>query len=512
MFIYLLYTLLYVTLSKSEELLIKDSGVGFIDEDDIAMIFYVTLENRSVKDFEVSVCMGQCCDTTNPNVIDCNSTFLIGGDMGILNSKRTKNVTLIYPNLYLTDRQGQCIVNIRYRNDVLMRQKMTRINFNTNVPNEEGCECQSVDMDPTKNCRPVDCVIKYLGMRNYFDFKRMECTSVTKCISPPEQCVPEIGYSIALNSCTDLNTTIGKDDLHFLDSNKSELHQCTNCPPSNMICHHGSTDTNGQCECDTGWTTTTDEEMYSPTLLLYHMCNVEVGAWNCVNKRKIKTTTILIAVFAITIASKILILMCILNWCYKRYRQKKEQICSNKLDPDREEIILCEDMQELEECKCETSKQNSHFLQTQTVNVSYYPCLPSVFSSFRGSIASAECNKCSLNSEESIELSKTTSSLHDYTESESEAATVTEQEEGNDEEFSGEGEECSDLEETKSGEDLYGEDTRSDIEDCGGMCEEPCEQSDFTGYSTYASRRGSSSTKSKSMSAARKSRSSTNID
>lgn len=51
-----------------------------------------------------------------------------------------------------------------------------------------------------------------------------------------------------------------------------------------------------QCECDTGWTTTTDEEMYSPTLLRYHMCNIEVGAWNSVNKRRIKTTTILIAV------------------------------------------------------------------------------------------------------------------------------------------------------------------------------------------------------------------------
>lgn len=202
--------------------------------------------------------------------------------------------------------------------------------------------------------------------------------------------------------------------------------------------------------------------------------------------------------------------MCILNWCYKRYRYKKDQICSDKLDPDKEEIVLCQDLKEVEECVCEEKpKRNSHILETQTVNVSYYPCMPSAFSSFHSSMESDKCNKCCLNSEESIILSKTTSSPHGSLESGSEVATDVE-EEGNDEdiEFSGEGEECSDLETAVKGEELYGEGEKSGVEGYEELYQEIGEQSDYTGYSAYGSRRGSTSSKSKSRSTIQKSKSS----
>ncbi|KAJ8924810.1 hypothetical protein NQ315_000964, partial [Exocentrus adspersus] len=463
-----------------------DSGIGCIDDDDIAMIFYITLENQSDMNFEVSACMAQCCDTTKPNEMDCNFMSLIGGDMGVLPAKDARNITLIHPNLYLKNRQGQCTVNLRYRNERAVRQRMARIEFKTLSPNQEGCDCASVDMDATENCRPVDCVVKYSGTRNYFDSRRMECTFVTQCISPPNQCAPETGYSIAVNNCTNLNRTIGKQELHMLDSNRSETSQCVTCPFNNIVCHHGSLDTNGQCECDTGWITSPDEEIFVPTVLTYHMCNVETGAWNCLNKGRIKTTTILIAVFAVTIASKILILMCILNWCYKRYKSKRDLICSDKLDPDRDDIILCDDLREFEECLCEEPpKRRQHLLEPQTVNVSFYPCLPSAFSSV---LASSESEK---RSEESIVLSKTTSSSGAAAEvsfaserSGTEDAGSEPSEEGNyDIEFMGQGE-------------FYGEE-----EHCEGLCEQFEEQTEYTGS-------GKSSSKSKST--AQRSRTSTN--
>lgn len=49
--------------------------------------------------------MDRCCEQLTRNVKDCNIMQLLGGDMGLLNTKSTKNVTLLYPNMVfrLTD-------------------------------------------------------------------------------------------------------------------------------------------------------------------------------------------------------------------------------------------------------------------------------------------------------------------------------------------------------------------------------------------------------------------------
>lgn len=62
------------------------------------MVLVVTLENVCDRDLEISVNMVQCCEVLNANENDCGYMYLIGGHMGILFSKTTKNVTLIYPN------------------------------------------------------------------------------------------------------------------------------------------------------------------------------------------------------------------------------------------------------------------------------------------------------------------------------------------------------------------------------------------------------------------------------
>lgn len=65
----------------------------------IENILDATLENTSGNDFQITVNMIRCSDTTSTHESDCNYMYLIGGEMGILGSKLIRNISLIYPNL-----------------------------------------------------------------------------------------------------------------------------------------------------------------------------------------------------------------------------------------------------------------------------------------------------------------------------------------------------------------------------------------------------------------------------
>lgn len=68
----------------------------------IIFLAVVTLENVCGKELEILVNMVHCCETTSGvHESDCKSMFLIGGDMGLLEAKSIRNITLIYPNLVI---------------------------------------------------------------------------------------------------------------------------------------------------------------------------------------------------------------------------------------------------------------------------------------------------------------------------------------------------------------------------------------------------------------------------
>lgn len=59
----------------------------------------LTLENANDEKFRVYVRMLKCCEDVSSNDKDCKVMTLLGGDMGILNGKCSKNITLLYPNM-----------------------------------------------------------------------------------------------------------------------------------------------------------------------------------------------------------------------------------------------------------------------------------------------------------------------------------------------------------------------------------------------------------------------------
>lgn len=169
--------------------------------------------------------------------------------------------------------------------------------------------------------------------------------------------------------------------------------------------------------------------MYEPGVAQHHLCNIQVGDWNCINKSRIRLTAILIVIFAITVISKLIILMCVMTWCYRQLR-KPEKTCTRKLDSDAQSLLLCDNLNSFDKCLCceieeatnpKEREKRLHSLHSQTVNINYYPSSPSAFSSIK---TSSRSSKLSVTSECSTARNNTsTSAAISFSEGESSDAS-----------------------------------------------------------------------------------------
>ncbi|XP_066252679.1 uncharacterized protein [Euwallacea similis] len=387
---YILLSVLISSIKAKIEILSK--GIDYVSDDDIAMVFYVSVKNVGKNELELSVNMLQCCETIASDEANCSSMTLIGGNMGVLPSTCMKNLTLIYPNLYLFNRRGICYIKVIYRNHHKRKKVNTDIYFDTTKFHSDSAEgekpqCETVDLDFREQCNPVDCLIKYSGTMSYFNPEFRRCEKVPACNSKIcDGCVPDVAYSPYNNECGDLNTPISRKDLENIENNQGRQQAGI----INAICHYGKVTEGGKCLCNKDWTTSaSDEGTYEPGVAQHHLCNIQIGDWNWVNKPRIRITMILIALLAITVISKLLVLMCIMTWCYKHFK-KPEKTCSLQLDPEVKPIILCENLNSRDKCLCHEvqdqqakMKQKDSTLQSETVNVNYYPCSPGACSSVR---------------------------------------------------------------------------------------------------------------------------------
>lgn len=254
-----LWTSLFSVIANGE-ITILNKGIDFIKEDDIAIIFYITVKNICKDDLDLSVNMVQCCEITHPDDIDCNSMLVMGGNMGILPSLYVKNLTLIYSNMYIFNRRGVCSIEVAYRNQLKKKGIRLDIHFDTiksclrNPPKDE---CETIDLDFKENCNPVDCLIKYSGTTSYFNPECKSCQKVPLCNLKTDGCFPDVAYSPYCNECIDLNIPILKKDLEITENRAPDINQTTII---NAICHYGKVTESGECLCNNGWITNTNDE------------------------------------------------------------------------------------------------------------------------------------------------------------------------------------------------------------------------------------------------------------
>ncbi|XP_043222963.1 uncharacterized protein LOC122382099 [Amphibalanus amphitrite] len=279
------------TESKAGPILIKDQGIMPLHKDDMVLTFYLTVLNNGGGPLELRAEMKLCCQHFSVQDAECESMVLIGGYMGILTPGHTTNITLLYPNLYIYNRVGECEITIRYNDHSFQHT----VQFNTTVSRYgpvsavmedyyspyDVSSCVSVDQDPLNGCAAVNCFHKYNGHRNYFNPSKLRCTPVPRCDSAKPQnpgALPTMAYVPESNQCRQLMSALTEEDLQFFhDSAKGEVLRFDKNRPQKVECHHGRPDDDLWCVCDRGWMSShLDRASAQAPPPVYHMCNIKV--------------------------------------------------------------------------------------------------------------------------------------------------------------------------------------------------------------------------------------------
>ncbi|CAB3989334.1 Hypothetical predicted protein [Paramuricea clavata] len=144
--------------------------------------------------------------------------------------------------------------------------------------------CDTMDLDPRRNCKPVNCVQKYNGRRNFFRKETKLCEPVHECYtSSDDDGLPTTAFDKDHNKCKSLiQKQLTKEEERDLKDNveshmeASERAKFKNLGPSDSIpvrCNHGKR-AGDMCVCDDGWKTDTSKVPLGDPKFVYNWCNV----------------------------------------------------------------------------------------------------------------------------------------------------------------------------------------------------------------------------------------------
>ncbi|GBM18698.1 hypothetical protein AVEN_8996-1 [Araneus ventricosus] len=371
-FVYLFFQVYFFQIqdvkADSIPILIKDDGVKELKKEDVAMIFYITVTNTGIQEpLHLLVSSKRCCRKVASDDEDCDSMKLRGGDMGKLFPTDIRNLTLIYSNLYLQDREGTCDIEIKTEQGAVQDHQ---IKFDTNlirdgktrIPRlmenyyklEEVTSCTNVDQNPLNNCQPYECEIRYDGTRNYFDPEDKKCKILPKCLDQNAGTKEEtsgLAYILETNTCTKLVDTMGEQDFQTFNEGKPSVRGLTHVHsyPINVQCHSGHRDPKGRwCLCNPGWESAPfNHRTFNPDVQMYHMCSVWTGHMSAEEARNItvmpknihKTTNIVI--FSL-LAVAFMALFALLIFYLVRQKPWKKSATSVKPEDEMERMALTE--------------------------------------------------------------------------------------------------------------------------------------------------------------------------
>ncbi|XP_020710956.2 uncharacterized protein LOC105691068 isoform X3 [Athalia rosae] len=275
------------------------------------LISDVEITNEGKQWCSINVRMIKCCETICPNDVECEHMQLIGGDMGEIAPTISRNVTLVWPTLYLHDRVGECVIAIGYNTKNNQTGEIhRRIKFDSSVSSSANSfirggyygtanprKCSTVDLDTLDDCRPVNCHVKYNGKRNFFNRRQQRCQPVPICIADATKDLPDVAYVPASNTCRDLENAVDEEEVRTLSQGVAEAAWRSEPLPylSNVYCHHGSKDNaTGFCVCHEGWTSQPVDNL-EPSTERIHLCNVQMLPWPRLRHNRLKTILTIIA-------------------------------------------------------------------------------------------------------------------------------------------------------------------------------------------------------------------------
>ncbi|KAL5010568.1 hypothetical protein ScPMuIL_012873 [Solemya velum] len=260
-------------------------GIHPVGEDDVAIVLFITVQNRSPSSADVAVAVRSCCQVEQTG---CQPITVLPGYLENLQSLQVANLTITYPTLHT------CISYFGSTPSILSAHVMWTwssrcpaichgpgIPFTSTPPSRRtpgghwipnaikdylfGAEyekCENRDEDPLSHCQPVNCVLKYHGTRNYFSHELKRCVPTQKCVDQLDDKRPVL-FLDDHNECQKLSMHLEEEDMSLFSSSATQrMFEPINWRERiRYDCNHGKERFDrGGCECDDGWTTSEDPE------------------------------------------------------------------------------------------------------------------------------------------------------------------------------------------------------------------------------------------------------------
>ena len=197
------------TFSSSESSIrVEDFGYRIGDSMSTVLVFYIEVFNDGHAPVEVEVRNEECCLRVDVDDLECRAMRLPTKSSTVdpVGSREsTKKFEFIFHSLYVMNRKGVCTFQVLDR--LHAHRERVRIAFETLMPN--SATCSSVDLDPERECQPANCVLKYMGRRNFFNKNTLLCESVAECMTlSPDRTEIIAFYNSETNSCVQLDEGI----------------------------------------------------------------------------------------------------------------------------------------------------------------------------------------------------------------------------------------------------------------------------------------------------------------
>ncbi|XP_015759132.1 PREDICTED: uncharacterized protein LOC107338416 [Acropora digitifera] len=308
---------------------VERSGILPVNSKSFGIQFYIILANDAKEILVIKPKKPRCCWRVEKKDVDCKSMELVGGNEVKLSPATTANMSYVFPNKYPMDRVGSC-------NFVFVaeeRQLRHKISFNTTEPRKSSWldvvgfggdsykKCRGVDRDPRKNCKPVDCVEKYNGWRNFFRTSTGKCESTHECYTKgnKDEELPEIAYDKDYNDCKSLITAeLTKEQQKQIHDNmeksklakmKYTLEDVKEINPVPLNCNHGRR-VGSVCVCNEGWRTRTNNVPKKELRFIYNWCNEKIESSKYANQRALMHAGLTIIGFTLLIGWLTIIWSC----------------------------------------------------------------------------------------------------------------------------------------------------------------------------------------------------------
>ena len=172
------------------------------------LVFFVKVFNEGHAPVQVEVRNEECCLSVDGTDAECQAMRFPTKSYTVApveSQEPSKKFEFIFHSLYVMNRKGVCTFHVIDR--LLAEGERIRIAFDTLMPN--SATCGSADLDPERDCQPANCLLKYMGRRNFFNKYTLLCESVAECMTLSADRTEIVAfYDPEANQCVQLDEGI----------------------------------------------------------------------------------------------------------------------------------------------------------------------------------------------------------------------------------------------------------------------------------------------------------------